>query len=58
MHLLGRSITVQLNPGRPGARMLLDVPAYNFDEQAVVPLREPVEGRVPETSCGSRVRTT
>jgi hypothetical protein len=42
MHLLGRSITVRLNPDRPGARTLLDVPAYNFDEQAVVPLPEPV----------------
>ncbi|HET6533069.1 MAG TPA: monooxygenase, partial [Actinoplanes sp.] len=42
MHLLGRSITVQLNPGTPGARTLLEVPAYNFDEQAVAPLPEPV----------------
>ena len=42
MHLLGRSITVRLNPGRPGGRTLLDVPAYDFDEQAVVPLPEPV----------------
>jgi hypothetical protein len=42
MHLLGRSITVELNPDRPDGRRLLDVPAYNFDEQAVIPLREPV----------------
>jgi hypothetical protein len=42
MHLLGRSIRVQLNPGTPGARTLLEVPAYNFDEQAVTPLPEPV----------------
>jgi protein involved in polysaccharide export with SLBB domain len=33
---------VRLNPGRPGGRTLLDVPAYDFDEQAVVPLPEPV----------------
>jgi hypothetical protein len=42
MHLLGRSIKVELNPGGPGSRTLLDVPSYNFDEQAVVPLPKPV----------------
>ena len=49
MHLLGRSVTVQLNPGRPGARTLLDVPSYNFDEQAVTPLPEPVAVRAGDT---------
>jgi hypothetical protein len=38
MHLLGRSIKVELNPGKPGARTLLDVPAFNFDDQAVRPV--------------------
>lgn len=42
MHLLGRSITIELNPGTPGARKLLDVPTYNFDDQAIRPLAEPV----------------
>jgi hypothetical protein len=42
MHLLGRSITVDLNPARPEGRRLLDVPAYNFDEQAVIALPEPI----------------
>jgi hypothetical protein len=42
MHLLGRAIRIELNPGRPGARTLLDVPAYNFDDQAIRPLAEPV----------------
>ncbi|MEN3304996.1 MAG: hypothetical protein V7603_1198 [Micromonosporaceae bacterium] len=42
MHLLGRSITIQLNPGRPDARTLLDVPTYNFDDQAIRPLAQPV----------------
>ncbi len=49
MHLLGRSITVQLNPQRPDGRALLEVPAYNFDEQAVVPLPEPVRVRAGDT---------
>ena len=42
MHLLGRSIKVELNPGTPGARTLLDIPAYNFDDQAIRPLAKPV----------------
>ncbi len=42
MHLLGRAITIELNPGTPGARKLLDVPRYNFDDQAIQPLAEPV----------------
>ncbi|MDG4824851.1 monooxygenase [Asanoa sp. WMMD1127] len=38
MHLLGRSIKVELNPGTPQARTLLDVPTFNFDDQAVRPV--------------------
>jgi hypothetical protein len=45
MHLLGTKITVQLNPGRPGARTLLDVDPYNFHDQRSVPLRRPVTVR-------------
>ena len=45
MHLLGRSIRVELNPGTARARTLLDVPAYDFDEQAVSPLPAPVTVR-------------
>jgi hypothetical protein len=48
MHLLGRSIRVELD-----GRTLLDVPAYNFDEQAVVPLPEPVA-----VEAGDTVRVT
>jgi hypothetical protein len=44
MHLLGRSITIELN-----GRKLLDVPAYNFDEQAVIPLTEPVAVKAGDT---------
>jgi hypothetical protein len=45
MHLLGRSIRIELNPGRPGARTLLDVPVYDFDNQALRPLAKPVAVR-------------
>jgi hypothetical protein len=42
MHLLGRSIKIELNPGTAGARTLLDIPQYNFDDQAIHPLATPV----------------
>ena len=42
MHLLGRAIKVEVNPGKPGARTVIDVPAYNFDNQALQPLAEPI----------------
>ena len=42
MHLLGRSIKIELNPGTPGARTLLDIPVYNFDDQAIHPLAAPL----------------
>lgn len=42
MHLLGRSIRVELNPGTARARTLLDVPAYDFDDQGARVLRTPV----------------
>ena len=54
MHLLGRSITVELNPGGPDAKTLLNVPVYNFDDQAVRPLSPPVEvkqGDVLRVTC-------
>ncbi|HEU5472354.1 MAG TPA: hypothetical protein VFV67_17010 [Actinophytocola sp.] len=43
MHLLGRSISVELNPGRPDARMLLDQKSFNFDDQSAVLLPQPVQ---------------
>jgi hypothetical protein len=49
MHLLGRSIRVELNPGTPGARTLLDVPVYNFDNQALHPLPQPVPVKAGDT---------
>ncbi|HLT10984.1 MAG TPA: monooxygenase [Micromonosporaceae bacterium] len=45
MHLLGRSITVELNPGTDRAQILLDIPVYNFDDQRARELPEPVEVR-------------
>jgi hypothetical protein len=42
MHLLGRSISVELNPGTPTARTLLNQPAYNFDDQSEQVLPQPV----------------
>lgn len=43
MHLLGRSIKVELNPGTPRAVTLLDIPQFNFDDQAILPLATPVK---------------
>ncbi|GAA3508322.1 hypothetical protein FHR32_008347 [Streptosporangium album] len=49
MHLLGRSIKVELNPGTPGAQTLLDIPTYDFDEQAIRPLAKPVTVNAGDT---------
>jgi Copper type II ascorbate-dependent monooxygenase, N-terminal domain/Copper type II ascorbate-dependent monooxygenase, C-terminal domain len=54
MHLLGRSIKVELNPGTPQAKVLLDVPVYNFDDQGARPLATPVTvkpGDVYRVTC-------
>ena len=53
MHLLGRAIKVELNPGTPRARTLLDVPAYNFDDQGARAMAKPVAVRP-----GDRYRVT
>ncbi|MFK3979295.1 monooxygenase [Micromonospora sp. NPDC050397] len=53
MHLLGRAIKVELNPGTPRARTLLDIPAYDFDAQAIQPLTTPVT-----VEAGDRYRVT
>jgi hypothetical protein len=41
MHLLGRSIKIEANPGTPGAKTLLDIPIWDFDNQGSKPI-EPV----------------
>jgi hypothetical protein len=41
MHLLGREIRIEVNPGTDRARTVLDVPVWNFDDQGATPI-EPV----------------
>ncbi len=42
MHLLGRSITIVVNKGKRDARTVLEIPVWNFDNQASRPLPKPV----------------
>ena len=42
MHLLGRSLKITLNPGRDDAKIILDVPNYDFDNQSSIPLKTPI----------------
>jgi len=49
MHLLGRSIKIELNPGTANAQTLLDIPTYNFDDQAIHPLTTPVAVKPGDT---------
>ncbi|WP_205304945.1 hypothetical protein [Nocardioides sp. 616] len=54
MHMLGRALKVELNPGTPGAKVLLDVPQFDFDNQRMVKLPEPVEagpGDILRVTC-------
>lgn len=41
MHLLGRAIRVEVNPDTPQAETLLDIDAWDFDNQGGVRLAEP-----------------
>jgi hypothetical protein len=43
MHLLGREISVILNPGQADEQVLLDIPNWDFDKQGGIPLRRPVD---------------
>lgn len=49
MHLLGRSIKIELNPGTATARTLLDVPSFNFDDQKLQPLPTPAHLKPGDT---------
>jgi len=42
MHLLGREIRVEVNPGTPHARTVLDIPVWDFDNQGSRPI-DPVQ---------------
>ena len=53
MHLLGRSIKVELNPGTAKAQTLLDVANFNFDYQRLTPLPTAVD-----VNPGDKVRVT
>jgi hypothetical protein len=53
MHLLGRSIKIEVNPGKPDHRTILDIPIWNFDNQASKPIK-PVHldyGDVVRVTC-------
>jgi len=39
MHLLGRSIKIEVNPGTPRARTILNIPVWDFDNQGAVPIK-------------------
>lgn len=54
MHLLGREITIELNPGQPDHRTLLHVDPWNFDQQGSIPLQRPAAiepGDVLRVTC-------
>ncbi len=48
MHLLGRSIKIEVDPGTPQARTVLDIPVWNFDDQGAKPVK-PVPLKVGDT---------
>jgi hypothetical protein len=45
MHLLGASIRLELNPGTPRARVLLDIPRWDFHWQNGYTLARPVQAK-------------
>jgi hypothetical protein len=49
MHLLGRRITIELDPGTPHARTLLDLHPWNFDDQGSLPVDPPVTVKPGDT---------
>jgi hypothetical protein len=49
MHLLGRRISIELNPGTEKARTLLDLHPWNFDDQGSVPVTPPAKVRPGDT---------
>jgi len=51
MHLLGRSLSITLNPGKATEKVLLDVQSYNFDDQSATVLKNPVK-----VSAGDTIR--
>ena len=59
MHLLGASIKLELNPGTPQAKVLLDIPRWDFHWQNAYTLADPVKaepGDVVRVTCRHDVR--
>jgi hypothetical protein len=52
MHLLGRSIKIQVDPGTPRARTVLDIKSWDFDNQGSTPVK------AVELEPGDTVRVT
>ena len=52
MHLLGRWLKIEANPGTPEAREVLDIPLWNFDDQGATRI-EPLH-----LDAGDEVRVT
>ncbi len=48
MHLLGRSIKIEVNPGTPQAKTVLNIPVWDFDNQGSKPIK-PVALKVGDT---------
>jgi mono/diheme cytochrome c family protein len=54
MHLLGAAVRIELNPGTPDAKVLLDIPRWNFHWQNAYTLARPVQaqpGDVVRVTC-------
>ena len=54
MHLLAKSIKIELNPGKPGARTLLSIPKWDYRWQGNYWFKTPVKikkGDVMRTTC-------
>jgi len=49
MHLLGKSIRVELNPGQPSRRVLLDIPRWDFHWQSMYLLAQPITAQPGDT---------
>jgi hypothetical protein len=59
MHLLGAAVRLELNPGTPRAKVLLDIPRWDFHWQNAYTLVRPVEaaaGDVVRVTCRFDVR--
>jgi hypothetical protein len=59
MHLLGSAIRIELNPGTSRAKVLLDIPRWDFHWQNAYTLARPVEaapGDVVRVTCRHDVR--